>query len=45
LVHEYEFVPAPRDPALGAEPLLEEAIYLASAGQPSACVAPGRRPR
>jgi DNA-binding transcriptional LysR family regulator len=32
LVHEYEFVPAPRDPALDTEPLLEEAIYLASAG-------------
>ncbi len=31
LVHEYEFVPAPRDPALDTEPLLEEAIYLASA--------------
>ena len=31
LVHEYEFVPAPRDPALETEPLLEEAIYLASA--------------
>ena len=34
LVHEYEFVPAPRDPALDTEPLLEEAIYLASAGAP-----------
>jgi DNA-binding transcriptional LysR family regulator len=34
LVHEYEFVPAPRDPALDTEPLLEEAIYLASAGRP-----------
>ena len=32
LVHEYEFVPAPRDPALDTEPLLEEAIYLASTG-------------
>src|SRR3984885_9816678 len=32
LVHRYEFVPAPRDPALDTEPLLEEAIYLASAG-------------
>jgi DNA-binding transcriptional LysR family regulator len=31
LVHEYEFVPAPHDPALNTEPLLEEAIYLASA--------------
>src|ERR1700729_1199731 len=34
LVHEYEFVPAPRDPPLGPEPLLEEAIYLPSAGPP-----------
>ena len=34
LVHEYEFVPAPHDPALNTEPLLEEAIYLASAGPP-----------
>jgi DNA-binding transcriptional LysR family regulator len=34
LVHEYEFVPAPRDPALDTEPLLEEAIYLASADPP-----------
>ena len=34
LVHRYEFVPAPRDPALDTEPLLEEAIYLASAGPP-----------
>src|ERR1700733_5897082 len=30
LVHEYEFVPAEPDPALDTEPLLEEAIYLAS---------------
>ena len=36
LVHEYEFVPAPRDPALDTEPLLEEAIYLASAAPPPA---------
>jgi DNA-binding transcriptional LysR family regulator len=41
LVHEYEFVPAPRDPALDTEPLLEEAIYLASAGTPPA---PGEDP-
>jgi DNA-binding transcriptional LysR family regulator len=34
LVHEYEFVPAPRDPALDTEPLLEEATFLASAGPP-----------
>jgi DNA-binding transcriptional LysR family regulator len=38
LVHEYEFVPAPRDRALDTEPLLEEAIYLASAGPPPAGV-------
>ncbi len=32
LVHEYDYVPAQPDPALATEPLLEEAIYLASAG-------------
>jgi DNA-binding transcriptional LysR family regulator len=42
LVHEYDFVPAEPDPALETEPLLEEAIYLASpapggtAGNPEA---------
>jgi DNA-binding transcriptional LysR family regulator len=44
LVHEYEFVPAPRDPALDTEPLLEEAIYLASAGPPPAYLAPAGPP-
>jgi DNA-binding transcriptional LysR family regulator len=32
LVHEYDFVPTPPDPALDTEPLLEEAIFLASCG-------------
>jgi DNA-binding transcriptional LysR family regulator len=42
LVHEYDYVPAEPDPALDTEPLLEEAIYLASpapggsAGNPEA---------
>jgi DNA-binding transcriptional LysR family regulator len=36
LVHEYDYVPAQGDPALDTEPLLEEAIYLASAGPPPA---------
>jgi DNA-binding transcriptional LysR family regulator len=30
LVHDYDFVPVQPDPALDTEPLLEEAIYLAS---------------
>jgi len=30
LTHEYDYVPSPPDPALATEPLLEEAIYLAS---------------
>jgi len=30
LTHEYDYVPSPADPALATEPLLEEAIYLAS---------------
>jgi len=30
LIHEYDYVPAEPDPALQAEPLLDEAIYLAS---------------
>jgi len=34
LVHEYDYVPTPPDPALATEPLLEEAIYLASCGPP-----------
>jgi DNA-binding transcriptional LysR family regulator len=32
LVREYDYVPTPPDPALDTEPLLEEAIYLASCG-------------
>ncbi len=35
LVHEYDYVPAQPDPALATEPLLEEAIYLASCGPPT----------
>jgi DNA-binding transcriptional LysR family regulator len=31
LVHEYDYVPAQRDPALVTEPLLAEPVYLASA--------------
>jgi DNA-binding transcriptional LysR family regulator len=30
LIHDYDYVPAAPDPALDTEPLLEEAIYLAS---------------
>ncbi|MCX4695274.1 LysR family transcriptional regulator [Streptomyces sp. NBC_01408] len=30
LVHEYDFVPAPREPGLTAEPLYTEAMYLAA---------------
>lgn len=30
LVHEYDFVPAPREPGLAAEPLYAEAMYLAA---------------
>jgi DNA-binding transcriptional LysR family regulator len=33
LVHEYDYVPTSPDPALDTEPLLEEAIYLASCGR------------
>jgi len=32
LVHEYDYVPTEPDPALDTEPLIEETIYLASAG-------------
>ena len=32
LVHEYDYVPTEPDPALGTESLIEETIYLASAG-------------
>ncbi len=44
LVHEYDYVPAEPDPALATEPLLEEAIYLASCGSPSPLPAPGDDP-
>lgn len=36
LVHEYDYVPAEPDPALHIEPLLDEAIFLATARQPAA---------
>jgi DNA-binding transcriptional LysR family regulator len=32
LVHDYDYVPAEDDPALDTEPLIEETIFLASAG-------------
>ena len=35
LIHEYDYVPVRPDPAMDTEPLLEEAIYLASPGPPS----------
>jgi DNA-binding transcriptional LysR family regulator len=34
LVHDYDHVPTEPDPALDTEPLIEETIYLASAGAP-----------
>jgi DNA-binding transcriptional LysR family regulator len=40
LTHEYDYVPTPPDPALATEPLLDEAIYLASAGPPPGRPAP-----
>src|SRR5215469_11241223 len=33
LMHEYDYVPAEPDPALRAEPLLEESMFLAAAGE------------
>jgi DNA-binding transcriptional LysR family regulator len=36
LVHDYDYVPVRPDPALDTEPLIEEAIYLASSGPPPA---------
>jgi DNA-binding transcriptional LysR family regulator len=39
LVHEYDYVPAEPDPGLRTEPVLEEKIYLAAAGEPC----PGER--
>ncbi len=32
LIHDYDYVPTEPDPALDTEPLIEETIYLASAG-------------
>jgi DNA-binding transcriptional LysR family regulator len=33
LIHDYDYVPIEPDPALDTEPLLEETVYLAAAGQ------------
>jgi DNA-binding transcriptional LysR family regulator len=44
LVHEYDYVPAEPDPALDTEPLLEEAIYLASAAGAGESPEPGGDP-
>jgi DNA-binding transcriptional LysR family regulator len=41
LIHDYDYVPAEPDPALDTEPLLEEAIYLASSGAAGAAGAAG----
>jgi DNA-binding transcriptional LysR family regulator len=41
LIHDYDYVPAEPDPALDTEPLLEEAIYLASSAAAGAAQAPG----
>src|SRR5580704_13119107 len=41
LIHDYDYVPAEPDPALDTEPLLEEAIYLASRGAAGAAGASG----
>lgn len=36
LVHEYDYVPATRDPALDSQPLLAETVFLArAAGSPA----------
>ncbi|MET9963833.1 LysR family transcriptional regulator [Streptomyces sp. NPDC006326] len=43
LVHEYDFVPAPQEPGITAEPLYGEAMYLAAPrdpGAPSGTAAP-----
>src|SRR6266851_4877860 len=45
LVHEYDYVPTEPDPALDTEPLIEEAIYLASAGAAEPGEDPVRRHR
>jgi len=34
LIHDYDYVPIEPDPALDTEPLLEETVYLAAAGEP-----------
>src|SRR5260370_20765221 len=36
LLHDSDYLAAPPDPALDTEPLIEEAIYLASSGPPPA---------
>ncbi|MYT23530.1 LysR family transcriptional regulator [Streptomyces sp. SID7760] len=40
LVHEYDFVPAPREPGLTTQPLYRESMYLATPA-PAAAPAPG----
>ncbi|KAA2253852.1 LysR family transcriptional regulator [Solihabitans fulvus] len=40
LVHDYDFVPQQRDPGLDSEPLLTEAMFLASARPPEVGVDP-----
>ena len=35
LIHDYDYVPIDPDPALDTEPLLEETVYLAAAGEPA----------
>jgi DNA-binding transcriptional LysR family regulator len=44
LIHEYDYVPAEPDPALDTEPLLEEAIYLASPADTDEYPEPGGDP-
>jgi len=44
LTHEYDHVPAAPDPALDTEPLLDEAIFLASPGPLGGPRAPGENP-
>jgi DNA-binding transcriptional LysR family regulator len=47
LIHDYDYVPVRPDPALDTEPLLEEAIYLASSAVPgdgSGTAEPGSDP-
>ncbi|MBT2448734.1 LysR family transcriptional regulator [Streptomyces sp. ISL-43] len=40
LIHEYDFVPAPDEPGLAAEPLCRETMYLAAPADPEAPSAP-----